>query len=343
MTAVTDLYLYSPAQPGKFDTLFFFQGKSGAMAKIIIGVHGLGNKPPQKVLQRSWKNALSEGFTAFGYPRIPFRLQLVHWSDLVYPEPLDPNETDRESPLYDDEPYVPATTFMRKEPSPLREKVLRYLDKQMKSLFLNSDGTINFASVTELIIHHFFRELDLYYCTTCIISNKRHILVKDLIHERLTRILRQNRNNDILLIAHSMGSIIAYDVLSQCAPDVTVDTFVTIGSPLGIPVVLSKLASERKKSGEKGPNAYVPESIAGNWYNGADLEDNMTINYQLSDDFKENSRGVRIIDRIVSNNYEYEGKKNPHKSYGYLRTLDMTEIIHAFLNRGHERGAISVS
>ena len=45
-----------------------------------------------------------------------------------------------------------------------------------------------------------------------------------------------------------MGSIVAYDVMTQYAPDVSIDTFVTIGSPLGLPIIKSKIVAERKKS-----------------------------------------------------------------------------------------------
>ena len=55
------------------------------------------------------------------------------------------------------------------------------------------------------------------------------------------------------------------------------------------------------------------------------------MDYSLNDDFAENSRGVRAIEKIVINNYEYGGSKNPHKSFGYLRTPEMAEIISDFL------------
>ena len=67
-----------------------------------------------------------------------------------------------------------------------------------------------------------------------------------------------------------------------------------------------------------------------NWYNFSDLEDKVAINYNLGDDYEENSNRVRAIDKIVYNNYEYQGERNPHKSYGYLRTLELAQVIHDF-------------
>ena len=50
-----------------------------------------------------------------------------------------------------------------------------------------------------------------------------------------------------MLIGHSMGSIIAYDVLrivGRQTPLVPVDHFITIGSPLGLPHVKTKIYEE---------------------------------------------------------------------------------------------------
>ena len=43
-----------------------------------------------------------------------------------------------------------------------------------------------------------------------------------------------------MLIAHSMGSIIGFDVLTFLATDIKINTFITIGSPLGLPVIIKQ-------------------------------------------------------------------------------------------------------
>ena len=32
------------------------------MAKVIIAIHGLANKPPKKLLENWWKKAINEGY-----------------------------------------------------------------------------------------------------------------------------------------------------------------------------------------------------------------------------------------------------------------------------------------
>ena len=45
----------------------------------------------------------------------------------------------------------------------------------------------------------------------------------------------------MLVITHSMGSIITYDVLVHSENNIKIDSLVTMGSPLGIPFMFEKL------------------------------------------------------------------------------------------------------
>jgi len=313
------------------------------MSKIIIGVHGLGNKPPAKILKKWWKKSMQEGLQAIGHPRWFFKFALVYWAHFVHDFPLDPGISDRKHPAYLKEPYVPCQQIETREPSKFRQVVLDYLEKQMDKIFLKEDLSINFSSVSDLIIHRFFSDLDLYYSQTHLTVHGREVLVKDIIREQLARVIKRHKNKQIMLIGHSMGSIIAYDVLTYSVPDIEIDTFVTIGSPLGLPVIMSKIASEQKQELVKKTTLSTPENVVNKWFNLSDLNDRVAMNYTLGDDFDENSHHVRAIDKIVYNNYEYNGRRNPHKVYGYLRTPELAEIIHNFLNQGRSNAMIWLS
>ena len=78
------------------------------MSKIIIGIHGLGNKPPKKILEKWWKAAIQEGLQAAGYPKQYFKFELVYWAPVLHSIPLNPNETNPKSPFYIEFPYLPA-------------------------------------------------------------------------------------------------------------------------------------------------------------------------------------------------------------------------------------------
>ena len=119
------------------------------MSKIIIGIHGLGNKPSKEILEGWWKQAIREGFRKAGKPRIFFNFELVYWSDLLYSEPKSMDVTDPEDPLYMHEPYLPGRKLPASEDAPLKTKLIKYIEKQMDKLFLNEDMTLNFSSITD--------------------------------------------------------------------------------------------------------------------------------------------------------------------------------------------------
>ena len=78
----------------------------------------------------------------------------------------------------------------------------------------------------------------------------------------------------------------------------------------------------------------TPECVTKRWLNLSDLQDKVCLDYAIQNDYGANSRGVKVEDRIVVNDYMNNEERNPHKSYGYLRTPEMAEIVDMFLTEG---------
>ncbi len=325
------------ASSGKFKEKLFH------MSKIILGIHGLGNKPPKRLLERWWKDALKEGLRGIGRPRRFFRFRLVYWAHCLHPQPLDPNVKDKKNSLYIANPYIPASTVHKKRPTSLSKKVLDYIRRQLRKIMINEDLSINYTAVTDLIIRRYFRDLDVYYSKQCQDRNQCMSPAKEVIREELSRMLRKYRKRDILLIGHSMGSIIAYDVLTYSVPDVQIHTLVTMGSPLGLPPIMVKILAEQGKKPKKHITSRTPENISTAWYNFSDLRDRVATDYTLSEDYTANAQHVRSVDTIIHNNYEYQGIKNPHNVYGYLRTPELAHVIDGFLNAGRPKPLIRLT
>ena len=301
------------------------------MSKIIIGIHGLGNKPSFATLQRWWRQSIADGFKSIGKSDHHPRFRLVYWADIIHPQPLQREDIDEKHPLYLDEPYSKAGPIRRGIREPLQQKIRDYIEKQIDKILLNDDLSVNFSAITDYIIHRFFHDLEVYYMSDRPVSPGSSLLPREAIRLRLTETLQRYRHKQILLIAHSMGSIIAYDVLNASLPGVHVDTLVTCGSPLGIPVIMNKIRHENKMTLKPGP-LVVPGTIYRKWYNLSDLDDRVALNYNLADDYSAGKSGITIEDLQVTNTYEFDGKKNPHKAYGYLRTPEMADIITDFLD-----------
>jgi hypothetical protein len=300
------------------------------MGKIIICIHGLGNKPSKELLAKWWRLSIREGLIGIGKYIFNPKIEMVYWADLLYEKPLDENITDPDDPFYLNDKFTksPSEIVIAKQDS--RKKVLDFIEKQLDKLFLNEDSTINYGFISDFIIRKYFKDLGIYYDKKTGI-NGNNICVRDVIREKLSTLLNKYKNEEIFLIAHSMGTIVAYDVLSLQLTDAKINTLITIGSPLGIPIVISKIAAEYKEKFGREFIPSTPENIIKNWYNFSDLRDKVAMNYNLADDYKGNNIGVKVTDFLVTNDYIINGEPNPHKIYGYLRTPGFSKILFEFL------------
>jgi hypothetical protein len=74
--------------------------------------------------------------------------------------------------------------------------------------------------------------------------------VRDELRRRLLEALRSanEQAEKTVLVTHSMGTMIAYDVLRNCAGCPPVDTMFTLGSPLGIQEVQDELVAAGRRT-----------------------------------------------------------------------------------------------
>ncbi|PKQ65760.1 hypothetical protein BZG02_01770 [Labilibaculum filiforme] len=301
------------------------------MANVIIQIHGLGNKPPKDLLERWWERAMIEGLKKNNYKADLPKHEMVYWADILHDKPLNQFEKDKESPYYLDEIYAKPSKEPVRENHDTRKKIIGFLNRQLNRIFLNEDFTLNYSFITDSILSNYFQDLEKYYKEEKLEELTTSTKTKDLIRERLLRVLEKYKCDDILLIAHSMGSIIAFDVLTFLAEHLKIHTLITIGSPLGLPIVVGKIAAEQRQKLNGQSFMATPPSVVKYWYNFSDILDKVALNYQLADDFSENKFGVKPIDFLVVNNYEINGVANPHKSYGYLRSPEFAKILNEFI------------
>ena len=188
------------------------------MAKVIIGIHGLGNKPSKKTLTDWWLKSIIEGLEGINKNNFKLNFEIVYWADVLNEKPLDETITDKENPLYIDEEYNPAPEKFIPTPHPIRQKILSFIEKQMDKLFLNDDLSINYSFISDLIIHRYFKELEMYYTEELKDKDNKKYSVGDVIRNKAAEVLKKHKNDEIFLIAHSMGSIVVFDVLTFLLP-----------------------------------------------------------------------------------------------------------------------------
>lgn len=301
------------------------------MKKVIIAIHGLGNKPPKYLLKKWWKDAIQEGLINSGFDyKIP-TFELVYWADILYDKPLNYWIKDNKSKYYLDEPYTKAKINNVRINHSFRKKINDMAISIFNHTFLNNDKTLKNRFISEFIIQKYFHELKIYYTENCNEQTDFNCKAKKEIQQRLLETIHKYKDYDIMLIAHSMGSIIAYDVLNYLTPKMKINTFVTIGSPLGFPIVISKIAKQAKENNNITNIIATPECISNKWVNYSDISDKVALYYKLAELFKPNNNGIYPNDTLVTNNFQINNQSNPHKSFGYLRTAEFSSLLNDFL------------
>ncbi len=188
-----------------------------------------------------------------------------------------------------------------------------------------------------MYIKFLFNDLNIYLTQYYMNENQCNCLTQNVIKDKLYDILKKHQHKEILLIAHSMGSIVAYDVLIQHEKDIKIDSLLTIGSPLGVPFILDKLKNDISVDPKDDKKLRTPDNILHEWINYADPEDKVAQHVTLNELFTPNSKNISPACDLIYNDYESEGIKNPHKSFGYLRACEVAEVIDKFLCHGKNK------
>jgi len=160
-------------------------------------------------------------------------------------------------------------------------------------------------------------------------KNKRNIgyEIRALLKNKLRPMLEKDES--VLIIAHSMGSVIAYDTLWELSHEEhrpgKVD-LLCIGSPLGAKFVQRRLLGHKHTG-----NMRFPTNIR-RWTNVSAEGDITALDSCFGDDFSE-MLTLNIVDSIndhCNNVYNYYRDKqglNVHRSYGYLINPVVGKVI----------------
>ena len=148
----------------------------------------------------------------------------------------------------------------------------------------------------------------------------------DNVASEIRKLLKQTlrplieRNEQVLLIGHSLGSVIAYDTLWELTHQDKVHgkvDFLTLGSPLGMHYV------RRRLMGMNGNQKKSYPKLIRRWINLSSEGDVIALERNFHDTFKdmlENGLLDSIEDHSqgIYNYFRNEGGLNCHRSYGYL-------------------------
>ncbi len=313
----------APVHPGKDAPLPI--GAKGA--RTVIYVHGIGNKPDQSILKCQWDTAL------FGHP-MGDRTRLAYWVNReYYPTVEDATcATPDRVKVDDDEISTHAIMAMARGRSAddqevisneiaaladgdAQKEVLTRISQRMLNATTDgppAPGTYN----ARILPFKWFRRFVAPKLTRAFLRDVNDFLYVDERRKEMEQSLADRLaagGGPFVVIGHSQGSLIAYDVLRQLDPkQFDVELFLTIGSPLGIDEVQDEL---RDWAGGKLP---FPPCVR-KWVNIADPNDIVAIDKDLDGEFQ----GGKIEDTTKRNT----DPEHPHSGTGYLQMAEVRQAV----------------
>ncbi len=125
---------------------------------------------------------------------------------------------------------------------------------------------------------------------------------------------------ETVVVAHSLGSVIAYKLLRHLGKKAIVNLLITLGTPLGIDVVKDHL---------KPPKLQKPTGVVS-WLNGSDERDYVALHSALT---KETfAAGIDNLSDIKNS------KKDPHAILDYLSDARVSARVNSALTVSETRG-----
>ncbi|WP_256383799.1 alpha/beta hydrolase [Photobacterium toruni] len=274
------------------------------MYPIIIAIHGRGNKLPTTTLTAHWQQALEHGLQRYNqsqlHPQIDFKM--AYYADHFYQQPLVLSATTTTTtphiytikplPTHNNDPLqlTTAHTFQRSA------KITEWIEDTF-SLF----SFISKPFLKSLLpdIHRYFHDPN----------------YQQAVEQPLIKLLNRYQHRPIILLSHSMGTVIAYNVLHQLSRQPAppqISTWFTFGSPLGLTSIKGFLPKITHQPSVK--ELATPDCVTEQWINVSDKTDIVCIDHDLSDDYLANRHHIKPQDHYITNHYP----GNSHKSYGYL-------------------------
>ena len=166
-------------------------------------------------------------------------------------------------------------------------------------------------------------EIDRYFNNTDNAASK----IRDLLKQTLRPMLE--KQDDVLLIGHSLGAVVAYDALWELSRQEGIKgkiDFLTLGSPMGMHYI------HRRLLGMSGQGEKSYPDLIRHWINLSAEGDVTALNQNLNESFHpmlEQGLIESIEDHChgIYNYFRSDAGLNCHRSYGYMVSPAVGSII----------------
>ena len=288
----------------------------------IIYIPGKNPKPHPEQHQKMIWHALLEGVKrvnpdiAEDLKRHASNFKLIGWNYLYY------NSRDKD---IEQAKWVDAI-INKKEPTERDKREAHAWKHRLdKMLYKAIDQLPRLLQVLPQSAKETAEELDRYF------NNKEQIAseVREQLKQELRPLLKNG--NSVLIIGHSLGSVIAYDTLWALSQlehlPGKIDLFLSIGSPLGMNYVQTRLLGNKYEDHSKK----YPSNIR-HWVNVSAVGDITPLDRNFTNDYKEMlkpgmTQSITDHSEGIYNYFRNEEGLNFHRSYGYLVNPTVGNVI----------------
>lgn len=292
----------------------------------VVFVHGLAKKPPLKKLDEIWRWGLERSNTPSPFdgnnPGINLNTKGVpalfnYYADVFYGDEYETTfdsyyESESNAVIKEENLKKVAGDLVAPVPATSQERnFLEEFERKMQmaptpeepadiddSPAAQETAQLEIASwlpkrVKEAIIKKAAMEAYYFLFDNEYIrpQDGKKFKVREELRNRLLAKLREasEKGEKLVLVTHSMGTMVAYDVLRNCPDCPPVDTLFTLGSPLGVTEVQEQLIAKDKKKVDFPP-------VLGRWINVYDpLDPVCGADPKFNDYFPFEGRGVEDV------------------------------------------------
>lgn len=308
----------------------------------VTFIHGIANKPPATVLLKSWQGALADGGLSLAASGVTS--SMVYWADVMYPEPkvhagghesvaenteTDPSDenlewteglSQREAEMVeslrqrlgvDVPPPKGDDTFIASPERPIEGAqsengfealpIPWFIKRRLMKVFLRD-------------VHHYLFNHE--HSPRAGETYKVRDHIRNLFVQALTDDAAQNAGGKLVVVGHSMGTVIGFDCLKYVADCPSVDALLTLGSPLGLSEVQDNFDPPHRRA-----SAFPDNAIRNDWSNFFDRLDPVALDAQLANDYLNGGNSV-ITDVRVKNGGVWR-----HNIVSYLRQPNFAKTL----------------
>ncbi len=285
------------------------------MAHVTF-IHGISNQPEPATLLEQWRVALldDDGIDLAG---LGVSLSMVCWADVLYPRPAPAGAAQESNALELEQGIDQEATdlaWLLAAP-PEQQAFVRRLahDVGLESIVPGPDDQLDRidpdspleavplpAPLKRRLMRVFLRNVHHYLFNATFSPRQGETYqVRDEVRSRMVKALHDGANNPgpHIILCHSMGTVIGYDVLTDAIEIPAVDALITVGSPLGLSEVQAGLTPPWTAA-DGWPEARLGDRYWANVYDR--LDPICGVDPRIANDYR--WRGAeRISDIEVSN------------------------------------------